>query len=651
MKKSILFIALFFICSGRINAQSDNNQITVSVDLYTNSSTSEEIVMLINNLPTSTYILNIFIYTTDSRLIYQEKSDYYVLWGNTYSFTFHSINGVSLFSDGWIVDVYYSINGRIHIKKVMKPANTFTTGPLTEISDTIYGDPDEGSGDKGKLAIENSDGVTIYYNYISDNKELEVVSGDNNYNGNVNIPEEVSYNNKSLKVTSIGKESFRNCSDLLSVTIPNSITSIGEMAFFGCSSLSSIAIPNSVTTIGEKAFMDCGSLTSVTLPNNLTNIEYGIFARCGSLSSVVIPNSVTNIGGAAFYGCRLNSVSIPNSVTSIGGDAFQNCSLSSIIVEKDNERYDSRDDCNAIIESETNTLIIGCNNTTIPTSVTRIGGNAFNGCSGLTSLDIPNSVTKINGNAFEGCGLTYIEIPSSITTIEGGTFINCSSLTSLSIPNSVTSIGDYAFEDCSSLKSVIIPNSVTSLGEVIFNRCSNLTSVTLSNSLTSISRTFLYCSSLESITLPNSITSIGDYTFYECNNLKSVTLGENISSIGQEAFATCYSLKDVYCYAENVPMADYNSFNSSYINTNTTLHVPANAIQRYEAGYPWYDFKSIVALSANDPNPTGIRSLMCDEKTSIVKTFSLDGKELSQPKHGLNIIRTSDRTIKKVLMK
>ena len=175
------------------------------------------------------------------------------------------------------------------------------------------------------------------------------------------------------------------------------------------------------------------------------------------MASVTIGNSVTSIGKCAFYGCSgLTSVTIPNSVTSIRQGAFGSCSgLTSIKVESGNSVYDSRENCNAIIETATNTLISGCKKTIIPNSVTSISWYAFYECSGLTSVTIPNSVTSIGDGAFE----------------------HCTGLTSVTIPNSVTSIGYWAFCDCTGLTSVIIPNSVTSIGDEAFWGCIGLTRI------------------------------------------------------------------------------------------------------------------------------------------------------------------------------
>ena len=351
----------------------------------------------------------------------------------------------------------------------------------------------------------------IYYN-ITDatDKTVEVTyrgnysySYSNEYTGRVVISESVTYNGTTYSITSIGEEAFSGCYRLASIEIPNSVTCIGNSAFSGCDGLTSVTIGNSVTCIGSSAFSGCDGLTSVTIGNSVTSIENSTFHSCSSLTSVTIPNSVTSIGYGAFYNCSgLTSITIPNSVTSIGWYAFNGCTsltsvtignsvtsigsnvfcecywLTSITVASDNTVYDSRYNCNAIIETATNTLVAGCKNTIIPNSVTRIGNYAFENCSGLTSITIPNSVTSIGNSAFLGCdGLTSVTIGNSVTSIGEKAFESCSGLTSVTIGNSVTSIGNQALYNCSTLTSVTIPNSVTSIGWGAFGDCSNLTDV------------------------------------------------------------------------------------------------------------------------------------------------------------------------------
>ena len=282
------------------------------------------------------------------------------------------------------------------------------------------------------LAIENADGVTIYYNYINDATELEVVTGGNNsYSGDVAIPEEVTYMNRTRKVTSIGQSAFYYCTGLTSVTIPGSVTSIGRFAFAECYALTSITIPSSVTSIEFGTFNNSG-LTSVTISDGVTSIGDAAFNLCSNLTSITIPSSVTSIGQSAFYYCTgLTSVHISD-IQSWCKIAFSEYASNPLSYA--HHLYLNGEEIKDLV---------------IPTSVTRIENFAFLYCTDLASVTIPGSVTSIGDFAFDGCsGLTSVTIPGSVTRIGGYAFLNCSSLTSVTIGSGVKSIGESAFAGC-----------------------------------------------------------------------------------------------------------------------------------------------------------------------------------------------------------
>ena len=343
---------------------------------------------------------------------------------------------------------------------------------------------------------------------------------------------------------------------------------------------------------------------------NVTSIASEAFMWEG-ITSIKIPNSVTSIGGSAFRECRkLTSIMIPNSVTNIEGNVLSGCSgLTSITVESGNIKYDSRNDCNAIIETSTNELITGCRNTTIPNSVTSIGDYAFEVCNGLTSITIPNSVTSIGDYAFENCnGLTSITIPNSVIKIGERAFSGCDSLTSITVPKTVITIGDHAFTGCNGLNSILVEsgnikydsrngcNAIieTSTNELITG-CKN---TTIPNSVTSIGdHAFTGCYDLTSITIPNSVTTLGSYVFSGCSSLTSVTIPNSVTSIEFGAFSGCSSLTSIVSEIVS-PFRVYCFGDDTY--TNATLTVPKGTKAAYQATEGWNKFVNIVEDSAAD---------------------------------------------------
>ena len=553
----------------------------------------------------------------------------------------------------------------------------------------------------------------IYYNlHRFDNTATVVHLSDNASVGAVVVPETISYNETTYTVTEIWS-GFRYCKDLTSVTIPKSVTSILDGVFSGCNSLVSIVV------VPDNAVYDSRDGCNAIIETSTNKIVSGCKAT-------IIPNTVTIIGDNAFSHCAgMTSLTIPNSITAIGEEAFAGASgLTSIVVESGNTTYDSRDNCNAIIETAENKLIVGCKNTIIPITVTAIGDGAFKSCDGLTSINIPNSVTTIGGYAFCDCsGLATVAIPSSVTSIGSHAFENCpfttftisNSVTFIGvgafnccqllrtivvdsgntvydsrngcnaiietstnklitgcrntiIPNTVTIIGDEAFQSCMWMPSVDIPNSIVSIGERAFNHCISLTSVTIPESVTSIGNSafnlctslaevifnaenctrmgspyytafysygklstvtigdkvtkippyaFKGCSGITSVNVPNSVTSIGDEAFCKCTGLASATIGEAVTEIGGGAFSGCSGLSELVSTAVVPPTCGEGVFNG-VDKGPCRLYVPEESFNQYKVADQWKDFEQTYGRS-------GVDDVSVDSQNAVYEVYNLQG--------------------------
>ena len=520
------------------------------------------------------------------------------------------------------------------------------------------------------LAIANGDGVTIYYNYINDGRELEVtykVRGDgyqnhpdympaNHESGYakpnikvINVPEDVTYMGRSRKVTAIGDFAFcRADSDTLmsivEVTLPRSIKSVGIGAFARIDSLRRVQGFEYASSLMYNIFYRCSNLEEIKLSDELTELPGGTFHLCTSLKEVIVPDNVKKVGNSAFQGCSaLQKVSLPKGLKSIGSDAFKWCSSLSDIA--------------------------------LPDSLVEIGFTAFSSCSSIKSIKIPSSLTfTLNGTVawgvFNSCsGLETVELPEGLTNIPNETFLQCTSLSSIKLPSTIETIGRRAFYRCSALTSFEIPAKVQVLEEQTFV-LSGLTSIVIPPTVKTIKNDCFhgcfkldsveFCEGLEEIgpnafamdnltwpeykiravELPSTLKVLGDGAFARNINLNAVTF-YGPTELGDGIFEHCTNLTTVSSYTDE-PKA-FHGFGEEKMGFtqdqfyNVTLQIPYGTTETYKATNGWKDF-----IWVDEVEPTGIAKLPTDggQRKGSQATYDLQGRKLSGSKglKGIHIV-------------
>ena len=540
----------------------------------------------------------------------------------------------------------------------------------------------------------------IYYDFDATNLTAAVTyrgssaSEYDEYTGDVVIPATVTYGGKTYSVTSIGDWAFSSgggayygCSDLTSVTIPNSVTSIGEYAFYVCSGLTQTNYTGDIagwcginfggwgsnpTTYSHNLYINDVEVKDLVIPNGVTSIGSYAFSNCSGLTSVTIPNSVTSIGRGAFEGCSgLTSITIPNSVTSIGGEAFDDCSGVTNFICEGTPTFDEED--------YTRTNFPKLDSIAVPAEWFDIPETHWVYCPKQVRY-IKIMGGELSSDAFSVIQRNYkvlntLDLTSATnTTLADEAFKGCYALKSLSLPSELQTIGYMALADCKNLQSIHVPSSVTDIDDSAFENCRSVTSITFGDALQSAPQLrstgstsnsqlrrignwgFYNCHNLQSLTIPEGVEEIGTAAFYGCTYLEELSLPSSVQSIGDNCFALASKLAKITVNAVTPPTIEAKTF--AEVDRTIPVVVPVGSLSQYTADLYWSEFLNISessTLSIDDVLSIGEfyvepGCIVCEGEFRIYDLLGCDVTHQNGNLHGIYILKTPIAT-QKVLVK
>lgn len=446
----------------------------------------------------------------------------------------------------------------------------------------------------------------IYYKTLTAN--TCEVTANATFKGDLVVPDTVVSSDVKYAVVAIGRGAFNKNGKVTSATLPSTITKIDEWAFSEASGLQRVNIPESVKEIGSSAFQGCLSLREVTVPSKIKTLKSFVFNLCENLTKVNLPEGLTTIQTAAFSACtNLRSLKIPSTVTQIWGIAFWKSGLDTI---------------------------------NVPDGIQFIGDAAFCACDNLKKINI----SRDNEYYTVDRDFLYDKEKSILYCCPVG--LNLSSVT---VDSSVRTIAEGAFACSPFLNEVILPDSLKEMGMNTFLNCTSLAAIDLPAGMTSIGNSsFSKCTALKTFKFPAALSQIKPKTLYECYGITSITLPDSLTAMGAYSICYCDNLKEVYAPAKTPAVLDpdlepFFELNMAAI----TLYVPEESVEAYKAAPVWKDFGKIQGHDFSQ----GVQGVDMTEDVVPVAYYDLQGRRVGSDSKGVVIIRYSDGSVKKVVLK